>query len=158
MVRVDARAQTLDVHALRATCATRLARSGAPLVATQRILGHSDPKLTARHYLLLESEDLRTVVEGIAATGRRQRAQAGSPRYRIHAPARRETVRLGAKKRALAVEQMMPRNTQVKTKAGHAVSTRKGPPRRERELAVAPRHGITYVGHADNYEHVRAGG
>jgi len=66
IVRVDAHGQTLDVHALRATCATRLARSGAPLVATQRILGHSDPKLTARHYLLLESEDLRAAVEGVA--------------------------------------------------------------------------------------------
>jgi len=66
IVRVDSQGQSLDLHALRATCATRLARSGAPLVATQRILGHSDPKLTARHYLLVETEDLRAAVEGVA--------------------------------------------------------------------------------------------
>jgi len=71
IVRVDAQGQTLDLHALRATCATRLARSGAPLAATQKILGHSDPKLTARHYLLLESEDLRAAVDGVAGQARR---------------------------------------------------------------------------------------
>ena len=33
---------------------------------TQRMLGHSDPKLTARVYTHLEVEDLRAAVEGPA--------------------------------------------------------------------------------------------
>jgi integrase len=56
---------------MRHTMATRLARSGAPLVQTQKILGHSDPKLTARVYQHLGVEGLRHAVAGI---GRRARA------------------------------------------------------------------------------------
>jgi integrase len=72
--RVDAQGRKLDVHALRHTMATRLARSGAPLVQAQQILGHSDPKLTARVYQHLEVEDLRGAVArlgGGVITGRR---------------------------------------------------------------------------------------
>jgi len=48
--RTDAHGRSVDIHALRHTTATRLARSVAPLAITQRVLGHSDPKLTARVY------------------------------------------------------------------------------------------------------------
>jgi integrase len=57
----------LDLHALRHTFATRLARAGVGLAQTQRLLGHSDPKLTARVYTHLEAEDLREAVEAIGA-------------------------------------------------------------------------------------------
>ena len=57
--RQDAHGGSIDIHALRHTTATRLARSGTPLAITQRILGHSDPKLTARVYTHLGAEDLR---------------------------------------------------------------------------------------------------
>ena len=60
--RVDSQGRKLDIHALRHTLATRLARMGAPLVQTQQILGHSDPKLTARVYQHLAVEDLRGAV------------------------------------------------------------------------------------------------
>jgi integrase len=56
----------LDIHALRHTFATRLARSGAPLTHAQRLLGHSDPKLTAAVYTHLDAEDLRGAINGIA--------------------------------------------------------------------------------------------
>ena len=56
----------LDIHALRHTFATRLARSGAPLMHAQRLLGHSDPKLTAQIYTHLDAEDLRGAIEGMA--------------------------------------------------------------------------------------------
>jgi integrase len=55
----------LDIHALRHTVATRLARTGAPLVQAQQILGHSDPRLTARTYAHLGVEDLRGAVEAL---------------------------------------------------------------------------------------------
>ena len=60
---VDARGEKLDVHALRYTAATRMARNGVPLAVAQRLLGHSDPKLTAQVYTQLDTEDLRGAVE-----------------------------------------------------------------------------------------------
>jgi hypothetical protein len=46
--REDGLGQRLDIQALRHTAASRLARAGVGLVQAQRLLGHSDPKLTAR--------------------------------------------------------------------------------------------------------------
>jgi integrase len=74
IVRVDAEGQRVDVHALRHTCATRLARRGVGLAVTQRMLGHADPKLTARVYTHLGTEDLRAAVDGVRAMGAPQRA------------------------------------------------------------------------------------
>ncbi len=64
---VDARGEKLDVHALRHTAATRMARSGVGLVQAQKLLGHSDPKLTAAIYTHLDAEDLRGAVESLPA-------------------------------------------------------------------------------------------
>jgi integrase len=65
IAREDANGAKLDIHALRHTLATRLQRSGVGLAQAQRILGHSDPKLTARIYTHLGVEDLRDAVESI---------------------------------------------------------------------------------------------
>lgn len=62
IAKVDAQGEKLDIHALRTTCASRMARNGVPLVKAQKILGHSDPKLTAVHYVGLDVEDLRDAV------------------------------------------------------------------------------------------------
>ncbi len=59
----DTEGQKLDIHALRTTCASRMARRGVPLAIAQRWLGHSDPKLTAAHYVSVDVEDLRAAVE-----------------------------------------------------------------------------------------------
>ncbi len=53
-------------HDLRATTATLLARAGAPLVVAQRILRHSDPRLTANVYSRVDLGDLR---EGLNRIG-----------------------------------------------------------------------------------------
>lgn len=47
----DADGNVLHVHALRHTCASRWHRMGMPLADLQRLLGHSDPKLTAQVYV-----------------------------------------------------------------------------------------------------------
>lgn len=39
-----------DFHSLRGMCATRLAKAGVPLTLVQRVMRHSDPKLTANLY------------------------------------------------------------------------------------------------------------
>jgi hypothetical protein len=44
-------------------------RSGVPIVKAQRILGHSDPRLTAAAYVAFDVEDLRDAVEGMPVIG-----------------------------------------------------------------------------------------
>lgn len=46
-----------DFHALRGQLGTLLARAGVPLTATQKIMRHSDPKLTANYYTFHSRKD-----------------------------------------------------------------------------------------------------
>ncbi len=69
IAKVDAQGQKLDIHALRTTCASRMARRGVPLAIAQRWLGHSDPKLTAAHYVDVGVEDLRAATANLPALG-----------------------------------------------------------------------------------------
>ena len=63
IARIDAEGRKVDIHALRHTFGTRMARSGAGLVHVQRLLGHADPKLTAQVYTHLDVEDLRGAID-----------------------------------------------------------------------------------------------
>ena len=63
--KVNEQGEKLDIHSLRYTAASRFARSGVGLVQAQKILGHSDPKLTSAIYTHLDAEDLREAVEGL---------------------------------------------------------------------------------------------
>lgn len=54
-----------DIHALRHTAATRLARNGVPIATAQRILRHSDPKITMSIYSHLGIMDTHAAVEGL---------------------------------------------------------------------------------------------
>lgn len=64
---IDERGEKIDIHALRHTFASRLARNGVGLAQAQKILGHSDPKLTAAIYTQLDADDLRAAVESMPA-------------------------------------------------------------------------------------------
>ena len=57
------RGEKVDIHALRHCAITRFARAGVPLAQVQAIAGHSDPKLTARVYMHLQTDDLRAAVD-----------------------------------------------------------------------------------------------
>jgi integrase len=72
-------AGVLDIHALRHACASRMARHGVKLVVAQRILGHSDPSLTARVYTHLGTEDLREAVELVPPTLPRAKPRLATP-------------------------------------------------------------------------------
>jgi integrase len=67
--RVDAEGRRIDLHALRTTAASRLARSNVPLVKTQKILGHADPRTTSAVYVALEAEDLRDAIDALPPIG-----------------------------------------------------------------------------------------
>lgn len=49
----------LDFHCLRVTFCTDLARAGVPLVMAQRLMRHSDPRLTANIYSKFQLDDVR---------------------------------------------------------------------------------------------------
>ena len=63
--RMDASGASLDIHALRVTAGTRMARHGVSLAVAAKVLGHSDPRLTSRIYQVLDDADLR---HGLAGT------------------------------------------------------------------------------------------
>ncbi len=65
IARRDALGRVVDIHALRHTGATRMARRGVPLVVAQRVLGHASPEMTAKVYTHLDLSDLRVAVEGV---------------------------------------------------------------------------------------------
>lgn len=65
--RLDDEGRKLDIHSLRHTFGSRLARNGVGLVQVQRLMGHSDPKLTAQVYTHLDVEDLRKAVDAVGS-------------------------------------------------------------------------------------------
>ena len=67
--KVDAEGRKLDIHALRTTCASRMARAGVPMEMTRRLLGHSSVQMTAEVYTDLSVEDMRAAVEDVPALG-----------------------------------------------------------------------------------------
>ena len=60
---VDARGAKVDIHSMRHTFCSMLARAGVPLIEAQHLMGHSDPKLTADLYTHLGVTDLRGAIE-----------------------------------------------------------------------------------------------
>jgi len=78
----DALGRSVGLHSLRHTCITMMARAGVPLLMAQKLVGHSDPKLTAALYTHLSGNDLRGAVEAlpsltVSAEERQKRQAAG---------------------------------------------------------------------------------
>jgi integrase len=71
---LDQLGRKIDIHALRHTHASMLARAGVGLTQAQHLLGHSDPKLTASLYTHLEVRDLRGAVEKLLGPALSRRA------------------------------------------------------------------------------------
>lgn len=74
--RVDGQGRTIDIHAMRHTAASRMVRANVSVTFAQRLLGHSDPRLTEKIYLHLEIEDLRAAVEKVGAIAKPAGAMA----------------------------------------------------------------------------------
>ena len=62
IVRIDDRGQRVDLHSLRKSFGTFLALAGVPLTVSQRLMRHSDPKLTSNIYTDLRKLDLHGAV------------------------------------------------------------------------------------------------
>jgi integrase len=60
---------TVDIHALRRTAVTRLARHSVPLATVSAILGHSDVRLTQRFYVDLRIADTKKAIEAVPEIG-----------------------------------------------------------------------------------------
>ena len=65
----DANGKTADIHSLRHTFGTMLARSGVSLQVAQRAMRHSTPALTSNLYTHLGLLDLAEAVETLPALG-----------------------------------------------------------------------------------------
>ena len=63
--RVGKDGRSVDVHSLRKTFGTMLARAGVPLTTTQRLMRHSTPLLTAKLYIDVEGGDMMDALEKI---------------------------------------------------------------------------------------------
>lgn len=72
--RIDGIGRRLDVHALRGTCATALARRGVAVNVAQRLLGHATPDMTMKHYVRMDDGDVRAAVEMGAVGSKRTEA------------------------------------------------------------------------------------
>ncbi len=75
--KVNVVGEKLDIHALRHTANTRLARLGVGVDQRQKLLGHSDPKLTAQTYTHLDVEDLRDAVDLLNKPAKPGKKKAG---------------------------------------------------------------------------------
>ena len=61
--RVGADGRSLDVHSLRKTFGTMLARAGVPLTTVQRLMRHSTPLLTAKLYIDVDPVDMTQALD-----------------------------------------------------------------------------------------------
>ncbi len=65
IAKTDSQGRSVDIHALRHTFATRLARAGVGLAQAQKLLGHADVRMTAEVYTHLENEDLHEAITSL---------------------------------------------------------------------------------------------
>ena len=69
IVLVDEEGRVADLHALRTTLGTQLARAGiAPQVA-QRLMRHSDYRTTLKHYTVLGLSDTAAAIDQVPGIG-----------------------------------------------------------------------------------------
>ena len=65
-IRCDAKLPEFKLHSLRRTHASYVVNNGHSLLLASRLLGHTDPSITAKHYAVLASDSLRSASESVA--------------------------------------------------------------------------------------------
>ncbi len=64
----DEQGRVVDLHALRTTLATSLARAGVPLVHAQQIMRHEDARTTQRHYISVDAAETAAAIQTLRFT------------------------------------------------------------------------------------------
>ena len=82
----DARGRTLDLHALRHTFGTMLAKSGASIQVAQRAMRHSDPKLTANIYTHLGLLDVSGAIQALPMFNSVEKKEAVLVAHQVQTP------------------------------------------------------------------------
>ncbi|MBL9118330.1 MAG: site-specific integrase [Phycisphaerae bacterium] len=68
-VAIDENGDAIDLHALRTTLGTKLARAGVAPQVAQRVMRHGDYRTTLRHYTVLGLTDTSKAVSALPAIG-----------------------------------------------------------------------------------------
>lgn len=76
--RIDAEGRVIDLHALRTTLGTQLARAGVTPQVAQRIMRHSDYRTTLRHYTVLGLTDTAAAIDRLPGIAPGSRANAAT--------------------------------------------------------------------------------
>ncbi len=63
--REDRSGRSVDIHALRTTYGSRMAREGVPPQVLQYLMGHADVQTTMKHYVFLRMEDAQKALTSI---------------------------------------------------------------------------------------------
>jgi integrase len=79
IIKTDERGRTVDVHALRHTFGSHLAKAGVSLRTTQEAMRHSDPSLTANVYTDPKMLDIAGALERLPGLALRSPTRDGCP-------------------------------------------------------------------------------
>ncbi len=76
LCRVDSEGRQVDLHALRSTLGTHLARHGVSPQVHQRLMRHTDYRVTLKHYTHLQLRDDAAAIESLPAVAASDQAEA----------------------------------------------------------------------------------
>jgi integrase len=138
----DADGRVIDLHALRTTLGTQLARAGVAPQVAQRVMRHSDYQTTLNHYTVLGLNDTSKAVEAIPAirppVHEAERATGTADQRPLqHQQWECKTGRFGASGRE-GDTPVMPSNNQSKTRSDAALSGSKRVDTKKRVNGLEP--------------------
>ncbi len=79
IAQTDELGRVVDVHSLRVTFATLMAKGGVPQRIAQELMRHSDPRLTANVYTKLRLQDTRSALDALPAMSVAVNTTPGQP-------------------------------------------------------------------------------
>ncbi|MBX3357402.1 MAG: tyrosine-type recombinase/integrase [Phycisphaeraceae bacterium] len=78
MVVEDLEGRVIDLHALRTTLGTQLARAGVTPQVAQRIMRHGDDRTTLKHYTVLGLTDTAAAMDRLPAIAPERQSEAAT--------------------------------------------------------------------------------
>jgi hypothetical protein len=142
IVTEDEDGRVIDLHALRTTLGTQLARAGVAPQIAQKIMRHGDYRTTLKHYTVLGLSDTSKAVAeipSIKSPGSDSQQATGTTDERPHSPRQlgRETRQFGAKSCAeRSASESQP--AQHKTRSSGALSGSERALAKKRVIGIEP--------------------